>query len=671
MVNVAEMPDFVGDPLQPASDDAPWAAAVAKAYDENKSVTMPDGCKSKITDQIFVGDIDNPSFNGFSMGIFGQGRQLGNNNNRGSQIVTTFDNKPAILLGPGQGMYAGNLSIIGPSGNERAALDPAGVGVGVSSAGGGGTSRFTIENMWIDRFYTGVQTGLGGGALADSGTIRKCVVNSAYYGITYGASQNYIQGIDACQINAKIGVYNPFGLNVHIKASNISGVASCNADFEVLDVSDLTPTHADNTWTYELTVQLGDVDPASPDESVPGSGETNLAAGRYDIGAMVTAHFGAVPVKVVGWDADLRIMSLQIRPAWSRSHFGNTEAGPNTDLVAELQAVTNISLAELLTVLKGASFLVESTHVENATGVSCLIDTSIGFNGGSGQSILVNEYNNFDIGTPLLGSRSIIQAVHPVIDLVHRGVTLNCPGFSTNPTSSPWIVDVANTLAPLDVINNSYTDLGIPNTRCVQQTDSVDAEGSARSGWGTYARTPFAPATLKGTDFYIRSRGISRGPFSGWFPSRGTHPRITAAQLTALQGTPPTFVTGGDNNFPLLDGGTYYSVDGSLKLIKSTHNNYSHGQPLTTTNVTNLAWSYKGQSPFLYVNEEAFERLFSGLEITLDNGTDAPFSTVINGLYPLLGYVSVAGLLVGDKDTTFTGDEIGQAAYAIETLEPA
>src|SRR5262249_25137202 len=103
-------------------------------------------------------------------------------------------------------------------------------------------------------------------------------------------------------------------------------------------------------------------------------------------------------------------------------------------------------------------------------------------------------------------------------------------------------------------------------------------------------------------------------------------------------------------------------------LFRSEHSGFSYGQNLTTTNITGLSWSFRGQSHCLYLNANAFERMFAGLTISL-TGAFGSVTAVVTGVYKTDVYATcrVAGTLVlpGTKSVTYTGTTIGQEAYKI------
>lgn len=162
----------------------------------------------------------------------------------------------------------------------------------------------------------------------------------------------------------------------------------------------------------------------------------------------------------------------------------------------------------------------------------------------------------------------------------------------------------------------------------------------------------------------------------------------TGAQFSA---TGPVWYVNYTISYPMLWGGQLYrfcdykgpnagstgSVNGKHSM-QSDHIGYSYFQGLTTTNVPHLSWTMSPQSPFIYMNTEALELMFPGLNITLtpDNtngcGTTAESFQVLE-VHPSLGYVKVvnSGSNTGPQLPQFPGagpcknTTIGQQTIAI------
>jgi hypothetical protein len=667
-INVAEMSGFVGDGS--TDDTAAWVAAAALAFTDKKSVCFPDGCKSKITDSIFFGDAANPTQASYSMGVFGMGKGLGNDTSRGSQIVTTFNDKPAFILGPGQGMYAGNFTIMGPSNGYRAEQNSSGIGLALSG-GSGGISRALVENVGIANFHTGIQTGYANGALCDSVTIRKAYIANAAKGIYYSATQNFIQHVQDCGIEAQYALYNGLGINVEVESSNLSAVSGRVGTFTISSVSALTATASGNSFIYTFTAHVDN--PDSNLAIVDGSNVPLILAH----GAINLVGFGNVPVLATAYNSGTQVLSLQILPIWGYFHYGNNNCKTTTDLEAELQAASTLYLAERVMPFVGGGFNASSIHLENPTAVCTLIDTTQGFASGTGMSHIRQLYCNSSPDSPVgnnageTTAKRRVQSSHPFIRINSTGLILESCKFNNDTDGINIDIDGDQ---PFEV-RNPLSWLA-PNVRYFtsgRNQDNSEGLGAPGSGAGIWYPTPFVPPTGGySVDTASRTRGSARGEYWGWWPARDSHPRLTTAQVTTL-GSLPTFTTGGNPSYVNICGETIYSVvspdSGALATLftRSAHKGFSWGQNFTTTNVTNLAWSYKGKSHLVRVNAELFDRMFPGLVILLNNGGGNQ-AVIVTGMSVRENYITVfpfdVSLLNGIKTVTYTGTAIGQQAYS-------
>lgn len=127
--------------------------------------------------------------------------------------------------------------------------------------------------------------------------------------------------------------------------------------------------------------------------------------------------------------------------------------------------------------------------------------------------------------------------------------------------------------------------------------------------------------------------------------------------------------------YPMLWGGQLYRMcdykgptTGSVGVvsgkytIQSNNIGYSYFQNLTTTNVPNLSWTMSPQSPFVYMNTEALELMFPGLNITLTPDNTNGCSNVAESfqvleVHPTLGYIKVvnSGSNTGPQLPQFPG----------------
>lgn len=109
--------------------------------------------------------------------------------------------------------------------------------------------------------------------------------------------------------------------------------------------------------------------------------------------------------------------------------------------------------------------------------------------------------------------------------------------------------------------------------------------------------------------------------------------------------------------YPILWGGQTYRLcdykgnsawnrSPGHNLWVSANTGYSYFQNLTTTNVPNLSWMMDGGSPFVYLNQEALELMFPGLNIQLTpDGTGRCAASMesfqVLEVHPTMGYIKI------------------------------
>src|SRR5262249_45026060 len=155
-------------------------------------------------------------------------------------------------------------------------------------------------------------------------------------------------------------------------------------------------------------------------------------------------------------------------------------------------------------------------------------------------------------------------------------------------------------------------------------------------GGGIWDVSPFVVHQNSGSTsprYYLTTGSLS-GQTVGYYPDRVTVPRVSSAIVTAWGTAPP----GTLGTYPLMEGNTIYSVvdwnSGTLTNLftRSAHIGYSYGQNLTTSNVTGLAWSAKGQSYTVSMDSGSLSWMFPGLVISL--ATDTTNKYVVVGVHP-------------------------------------
>src|SRR5712672_1884671 len=87
------------------------------------------------------------------------------------------------------------------------------------------------------------------------------------------------------------------------------------------------------------------------------------ASNVYNAFTMKTAHFGVVPFQLASFNAGTGAATFTTLPQWNQVS-GNTGLG---DLITDLNAVTTVYAAEMVTVFDGAGITATNIHIESAS----------------------------------------------------------------------------------------------------------------------------------------------------------------------------------------------------------------------------------------------------------------------------------------------------------------
>lgn len=666
-----------------ADDTSAIQAAIDYAYaNKIQAVYLPGGYTYKTSGPIYLdppgnlrSSLSTPTIFNFSLALIGD-EGLGNQEGVGTQIAPTSSNFVALWVGPGQGMAVKSITIIGPGSTHRALLSSSGCGIAIAG-GSAGASRTLIENCCVANYYRGIATGFNGAsALADDNTFIKCFVRNCFKGVDFTQAQNYINALYDCTISeCTNAVVNVPTIPVHVVNGNYSTSSGSRKKFTIGTVSSFSTfseTLAGNSFTnYRFTAVV-----TSPDTLMNGAGYTACAVN--------TVGFGVVPLRLESFNTGTNTATFSLWPYWRFAMFGITfNVTSNSDLVAEVQAATTLYACEWITTFSGGEYDIRGVHFENALSLTTILSTV-------GSSTLEKCFFNYDIthsensgNSGDDGSVWFCQQAFPFIINSNARIKLKDNNFGqTSPTESVTI-DVGGPARMVLENNNLYS----PNIRfCwgeanITGDDGLSAESKAR-GHGEYDFNPFvcqAEATGGAwANQHIKNRSINRGPMRGYRPDPKSNPRLTPAQITTLGGTLPAI-----GGYPLINGEVFHEVlewnSGAVThaLARSAHKLYSYGQNLTAGagngQISGLSWSTKGQSAIVVINTAGLDRMFPGLYIILNNGTDGDQPYVVTEVHRALGYIVVTQatydatdvLTLGAKTTTFTGTTIKQTAYTI------
>ncbi len=538
-----------------------WLPAGNYSYNPPLFLDAPGNLRSNLA---------NPTIFGFSLALVGE-EGLGNDNQYGTILSASAENTCALYIGPGQGMRVSGISVVNGSGsnNYRAQLNSSGIGIGITG-GSGGSSRVLLDNVTVERFYTGIETGANGNnSLGDSNTFVKCWVEQCYCAYSIAGTQNFINGFYQCNASScTIGLQDFLGCGAVVSGGNWSATSSASASFGISSISALTATPQDNDFDYSFTATI-----ASPDAF--------LAAGVYTAFTIVTAHFGVIPMVMTAYNAGTHVASFKILSAWSYYFFPQNNALTTSDLQTEVQAATKVYAVELITSFYGSGFSIQGIHIENPNAATTLIHTFEGIQQGRVVSI-DNAYFNYDPSvsyyapqnSPTDAQLAIYYAQSQFPLIWNQSGPLSFTNCDFQAVTDPVVIDVSpeSALATLlsginfnkfqGGINMRSGELGGFISGGVYQNNG----NSENLGCGWWDKSPFISVNGRnqgGGDAW-RYYGWGVSPQWGFRPAPWTIPTITPAQLATLQGSLPA-ITGTSGNYvvgyPLVWGSQAYQVN--------------------------------------------------------------------------------------------------------------
>jgi hypothetical protein len=580
---------------------------------------------------------------------------------------TAAPTRGCILVGPGQGMRVSDLNIIAPTPTSRASIDTGYVGIGIAGATGG-AHKTLIENVSVSNCRKAFVTGVNSvDTLADSNTFFKCTAVNCYTGWHFAKSQNFINTLYDCVASCKIAVLTDQGTPVNIVGGNLSLPNALGKAFTISGTSGLTAT-TDSTLGSSLLNYTFTTTVSSPD--------AYIAAGDYDVFTVATSNFGIVPLELVSYNSGTSVATMRFYQPWLAANFSlATDIAADTDIEDEVQGATTLYACEQVVTLRGPSFNVNGLHLENQGSVTLFYDHTTSFGGGI-QTKIDSLFCNYDVEQESI-----------VVDEDTRAVFYGQQSF-------PWLRHVINDGGCTELSNSLLNDghagdgiiieisgadrtfvvrnveMAMPILRVPLEQSYFDGTAANQSrGIGFWDQTAFLPgaetSASNGVANYLQHRRMYV-PFQGYAPASAHTPYLAKSYLDAIVAGP-----GSLGGYPPLHGETVYKVadeniggPSATVFVRSPHTSWSYGQNLS------IDWSYKGHGHVVEMSDVT--RMFCGLKIILDNGTDGDVSYIVTGVYPTLGYVTViqvtannAKYLVGDQNTVYTGSTVKQEAYAI------
>lgn len=611
----------------------------------------------------------------------------------GTSFVPDYINGPCVYIGPLNGGTASDFNVyfspvadvlgypygIGINGGQN----PYGIGVAIAATGGG-SSRTVLENVGVVNCYTAFQFGATGGPLGDSNVCRRLACSNCYMGIITLGTQNFIDGFYDCNIAATIGI------NINRGIANVYG-GNWSAEFE--------QTHANTfavTGTTAFAISTGSgfyawgsavfpyPNPTSkivftthvttPDSNLITLSYTDGRAGVYNSFAMNTANYGVVPLICTNYNAGTQVITLEVFPPWMDFFVGNnTSFLTSTDFQNEIVNCTKLYAVESVFTFQ-CSVATYGCFIEN------ICTTILNSNQSYGPSILSGLYFDADVTlsnyapavqvNDSLNAQYFVQKSFPFIfantDVILDSVRFQAPDF-TYDTINTYCTSFARVI--VRDCTYSGSSLGTPpiNPSFTMLFGPLAAQGGV-----TYRRentfvgnlvldinpnvpTKQNPNTIAAQ--WLASGGACRT--LGFRPDPNIVPMVRPDYVATIgnpQALPAISNTACD--YPLIYGGTIYQTStphlpGNF-LVESSHDYYSYHQDLTTSNISGLAWTAKGQSPCIYMDANSMSMMFLGLVIGLTTNAGINYY-VVTGIYTQLNYVTVYDITSGAGSPTYIG----------------
>ena len=582
--------------------------------------------------------------------------------NRGAacQFSLTYNNDIGLWTGAGNGVVIDSISVNGANGNLQTGAFhhcglPWGIGIGVPGDGGG-ANRTKLVNVGVINMYEGiaVSTNVNGGGLGAENKIIDPFITNACIGIAFWSLQNYINYVIGGDVCATTGLYmNSSNQGVTVEGGNWSCEDSTEpaTSFAMSSVSATTPSGNYYTVTAKLALN-GDPYMIHSCSSASDCGANNISGGSifasnvYNAFTMKTEHYGIIPFQLVAFNASTGIATFRTIGQWSNQH-DNIGLG---DLATDLNAVTTVYAAEMVTVFDGAGITATNIHIENSSNLSGIVATRLinswyGY-GGNRTNTLTDIFFNYDpsglayMTEPKTAKRLAtfyamqtfdfitVQDVDLVIDSLNpaNGDYLN---VSLESAKLTWHNNA--TLygsAPINLRSFSYYIAGDYNF-----TSQYRYAGTPGFGYGYFDFPPTSPGAYDSDVF--RNNGWQQTPAWGYRPAPWTTPCIAPSQYAQLQSVPA--ITHTDATAQTITSGTYDPFTGRVQLYLSGDAGVSVGTSITVSGATGTGdyGSINGTWPARGGSSVAFQ-IATGLTMTITGGTVQPNWHSYSVSYPLI-----------------------------------
>jgi len=605
-----------------------------------------------------------------------------------TRFDVSFDTAPAWWVGTGSGGAAGhhvkgvNLTNLVPARNARQHPSNC-TGFAIASEGSVGT---VFEACSALNFYAGFRTGQNShnGSLAEGNKFLYCTSN-CYIGFWFDSGQGLVNTIFHCN-TASTRNFRSSGADYLViggehgasqsarKACAMSGVSTLSSVSDTINGLKLT--------NFQFTATI-----SSPDQfwiACPDGGFV------YSVATINLPSFGIVPLVLAAFNARTGVATFKIWPGWTAMYYNQEVAlDSGTDFNTELQACTTVYAVERCTYAEGPGHLI-GVHYEN-NALMGLHDTigddaaydatfqNMRFNSDPANSQYMANGNSDDLGVfygsqafPWIrqtGNLRLIDSPIPSSKVGEHLIIEGCDFGDDSSTARLIIENCRGLFHPNLRYVGSRSSSYIPNGPGYNDSTVTKGQfGSKAFGFGEWDRTPWGPSVNAVTPntlaYDARAGGTSTTRYFGFRPAPGEQPRITTADITAINSA----TTPGAQQ--AMCGGVMYVVS-QIGSQPYSHVKDNGGDGFSYYADLSINWSYKGQTHKVAISGPHVYYPFAGLEIGLDNGSGIVWY-IVTGYYRKLGYITVyqegttSSVLVGAKNVIYTGMIIKQRAPSIQ-----
>ena len=570
--------------------------------------------------------------------------------NRGAscQFNLTYNNAPGLWTAPGNGIEVDHVNINGPGigggPGHHCGLPSTGIGIAIPGDGGG-ANRTKLVNVGVLNMYEGiaVSTNVAGGGLGAENKFYDPYITNTCIGIAFYSAQNYINYIIGADVCGTTGLYmNTSNQGVIVEGGNWTCEDSTEpaTSFAMSSVSASTATNSLFTVTATLTLG-GDAYMVNTCASI-----SACASNVYNAFTMKTTHFGVVPLQLANFNASTGAATFTTLMQWNQAH-GNNSMG---DLITDLNAVTTVYAAEMVTIFDGAGITATNIHIENFSNPNGIVPTRLinsaygyGTNRTNTLTDIFFDYEpsglSYLSSPPSVGGLATFYAQQVFdlmtinnVDLVINSLFGGFPGdyltASFGTARFTWHNSAGNSI-PLNMRSLDYQ-----NSTGYSFTSQYRNAGTIGLGFGQFDTPPQSMA-LSASDRF-RAYGWSQTPSWGNRPAPWTTPCIAPSQYAVVQSVPA--ITNATPSNATISSGSYNSGTGIVTLNLSAAFGLQTGQSITVSSATGTGSfaSINGTNPASGAGPTIQYKIATGLTMTITGGTVAANVPSYAVSYPLI-----------------------------------